>query len=96
VFEIIDEIKENLAIERDQPASRPSRGRDVIGCYDILRETAGNYGPVPTAKKYPQPNPTKGLDTTQSGLTCARSRCFEKRVRILRNGARADPRWMLN
>ncbi len=37
-FEIIDEIQENLAIDVT-PASWPiGRGRDFIGCYDILRD----------------------------------------------------------
>lgn len=38
VFEIIDEIQENLAIDVT-PASWPiGQGRDFIGCYDILRD----------------------------------------------------------
>ena len=38
VFEIIDEIQENLAIDVT-PASWPiGIGRDFIGCYDILRD----------------------------------------------------------
>ncbi|KIC48513.1 peptide chain release factor 3 [Tateyamaria sp. ANG-S1] len=38
VFEIIDEIQENLAIDVT-PASWPiGMGRDFIGCYDILRD----------------------------------------------------------
>ena len=38
VFEIIDEIQENLAIDVT-PASWPiGVGRDFIGCYDILRD----------------------------------------------------------
>ncbi|PWE33927.1 peptide chain release factor 3 [Maritimibacter sp. 55A14] len=37
-FEIIDEIQENLAIDVT-PASWPiGRGRDFLGCYDILRD----------------------------------------------------------
>ncbi|MCF6445319.1 peptide chain release factor 3 [Nereida sp. MMG025] len=37
-FEIIDEIQENLAIDVT-PASWPiGRGRDFIGCYDLLRD----------------------------------------------------------
>ncbi|MGB1203269.1 MAG: GTP-binding protein, partial [Alloalcanivorax venustensis] len=37
-FEIIDEIQENLAIDVT-PASWPiGRGREFIGCYDILRD----------------------------------------------------------
>jgi peptide chain release factor 3 len=38
VFEIIDEIQENLAIDVT-PASWPiGTGRDFVGCYDILRD----------------------------------------------------------
>jgi len=38
IFEIIDEIQENLAIDVT-PASWPiGKGRDFIGCYDILRD----------------------------------------------------------
>ena len=38
VFEIIDEIQENLAIDVT-PASWPiGQGRDFVGCYDILRD----------------------------------------------------------
>ena len=38
IFEIIDEIQENLAIDVT-PASWPiGTGRDFIGCYDILRD----------------------------------------------------------
>lgn len=38
VFEIIDEIQDNLAIDVT-PASWPiGQGRDFIGCYDILRD----------------------------------------------------------
>jgi len=38
VFEIIDEIQENLAIDVT-PASWPiGQGRDFLGCYDILRD----------------------------------------------------------
>ena len=38
IFEIIDEIQENLAIDVT-PASWPiGQGRDFIGCYDILRD----------------------------------------------------------
>ncbi|WP_415402599.1 peptide chain release factor 3 [Tateyamaria sp. SN3-11] len=38
IFEIIDEIQENLAIDVT-PASWPiGMGRDFIGCYDILRD----------------------------------------------------------
>ncbi|WP_420863095.1 peptide chain release factor 3 [Algirhabdus cladophorae] len=37
-FEIIDEIQENLAIDVS-PASWPiGRGRDFVGCYDLLRD----------------------------------------------------------
>ena len=37
-FEIIDEIQENLAIDVT-PASWPiGRGRDFVGCYDLLRD----------------------------------------------------------
>ena len=37
-FEIIDEIQENLAIDVTPAAWPIGRGRDFIGCYDILRD----------------------------------------------------------
>ncbi|WP_308917518.1 peptide chain release factor 3 [Jannaschia sp. LMIT008] len=38
VFEIVDEIQENLAIDVT-PASWPiGRGRDFLGCYDLIRD----------------------------------------------------------